>query len=195
MIRTIKGEVSLIGDNYVVVEVGGLGYQVFITNNRLKPTPGDNIDLYTHLVVKENALDLYGFEQKIELDFFELLMTVPKIGPKSALQILNQAEVGLIGGAILEQDPERLHKLSGLTKKTATNLVNHLAGKIDHLAESLAHPLSETSRLSQAQLDAVDALITLGYDPKEAHDYVTKADQNSDTKSIIQSALKQMPIH
>ena len=94
----------------------------------------------------------------------------------------------------MEQDPEHLSKMSGIGKKTASNLVSHLAGKVDNLfaVDSLKHQ-TQTS-LTQAQTDAIDALITLGYDPKEARTYVLKEDKNEDTKTLVQAVLKHIPI-
>ncbi len=194
MIRSLEGTVSYLGENSVVVVVSGVGYLVHTPTQRSNFVPGETVFLHTYQVVRETALDLYGFLDQDELTFFELLLDVPKIGPKSALQILCQADVSLLGTAIMEQDPEHLSKMSGIGKKTASNLVSHLAGKVDSLftVDSLKH--ATQTQLSQAQTDAIDALITLGYDPKEARTYVLKEDKNEDTKSLVQAVLKHIPI-
>lgn len=193
MIRTITGTITAILDNQVVAEVHQLGYLIYTPTNRHEYVPGQTLTFYTYLVVRENALDLYGFQSEIERSFFELLLDVPKIGPKSALQIMIQADPGLLSAAILEEDPDLLTKQAGIGKKTAQNLVSYLSGKIDHL--TLPGNLAPVgSSLSATQLDAIDALITLGYDPKEARAYVQKQDTTKDTKSLVQEALKQMPI-
>lgn len=194
MIRSLEGTVSFLGDNHIIVTVYGVGYLVYTPTQSRQFVPGETVFVHTYQVVRETALDLYGFLDKDELTFFELLLDVPKIGPKSALQILCQADVSLLGTAIMEQDPEHLSKMSGIGKKTAMNLVSHLAGKIDALftVDSLqkqAQPL-----LTEAQTDAIDALITLGYDPKEARTYVLKEDKTEDTKSLVQAVLKHIPI-
>ena len=119
----------------------------------------------------------------------------PKIGPKSALQILCLADASLLCSAILEQDPDHLHKMSGIGKKTAANLVSFLAGKVDHLAtKDFGAAAVSSAALSPAQIDAIDALITLGYDPKEARTYVMKEDKGGDTKTLVQAVLKHIPI-
>lgn len=193
MIRSLTGTIASLGENSLVIEVSGLGYLVFTPTNRHPYIPGETITLHTHLAVRETALDLYGFPEPISLEIFEFLLTVPKIGPKSALAIMSQADVALLITAILEQDADHLSKLSGIGKKTAANLVSHLEGKIDHL--SLVKELgSSPSSLNQVQRDAIDALITLGYDAQEARTYVQKQDASSDTKTLVQGALKQMPI-
>ena len=95
MIRLVQGEVTTITGNGVVVLVGGLGYLVH-TTKKTAIVPGDLLTLHTYLAVRETALDLYGFLTGTELACFELLLTIPKIGPKSAMQILEAADVSLI---------------------------------------------------------------------------------------------------
>ena len=194
MIRSLQGTIAAIGENSLVVEVHNIGYLVYTPTARQQYVPGTTVFLHTYLVVRETALDLYGFLEPSELTFFELLLGVPKIGPKSALQILCQADIALLSAAILEQDPEHLSKLSGIGKKTAANLVSHLEGKIDHLTLPTHLATNPNSHLSEAQIDAIDALITLGYDPQEARGYVIKQDKTTDTKSLVQAVLKQIPI-
>lgn len=193
MIRSLTGAVTQITENAIVLTVHDIGYLVFTPTTRQTYIPGSIITLHTYLAVRENALDLYGFSEPLALELFELLLTVPKIGPKSALQIMSAADVSLVATAILQQDPDQLSKLSGIGKKTAANLVSHLEGKVDHFALTGVIGVT-THTLSPAQLDAIDALITLGYDATEARTYVRKQDATSDTKTIIQSALTQMPI-
>ncbi len=193
MIRSIEGIVTALGENSLVVTVGGIGYQIYTPTARRQFVPGDTVFIHTHLVVRENILDLYGFLDIDELNFFELLLNVPKIGPKSALQILTQADISLLSSSIMQQDPDHLHKMSGIGKKTASNLVSYLAGKIDHIVVDSAATIA-SSQLSPAQIDAIDALITLGYDPKEARTYIMKESNTGDTKTLIQAVLRQIPI-
>lgn len=194
MIRSLEGTVSFLGENNITLTVYGVGYLVYTPTARRQFIPGETVFVHTYQVVRETTLDLYGFLDKDELTFFELLLDVPKIGPKSALQILCQADVSLLGTAIMEQDPEHLSKMSGIGKKTASNLVSHLAGKIDNLfaVDALSKPTQ--TLLSEAQTDAIDALITLGYDPQEARTYVLKEDKQQDTKTLVQAVLKHIPI-
>lgn len=194
MIRSLEGQVSALTNSSVVVTVGGIGYQVYTNVSRHQFIPGETIFLNTHLVVRENVLDLYGFLEADELTYFELLLDVPKIGPKSALQILCQADVGLLHSAIIQNDPDQLHKLSGIGKKTASNIVGYLSEKIDSLRLSSTTTTVAHTQLSQSQIDAIDALITLGYDAGEARNYVTKLNNTEDTKTLVQAVLKQIPI-
>ena len=194
MIRSLEGLVSTLTENSVVITVNGIGYQVFTNTNRHQFILGETIFLHTHLVVRENVLDLYGFLEADELTYFELLLDVPKIGPKSALQILCQADVNLLHSSILQNDHDQLHKLSGIGKKTASNIVNYLSSKIDSLPTSIIDKAIISTSLSQNQIDAIDALITLGYDAGEARSYVTKLNNTEDTKTLVQAVLKQIPI-
>lgn len=193
MIRSLSGTIASLAENSLVVEVNNIGYLIYTPTSRTQYTPGDSVFFHTYLVVRENVLDLYGFLEVEELSFFELLLSVPKIGPKSALQVLTQADISLLSTAILQQDPNHLHKMAGIGKKTASNIVTALEGKVDALSISKDTVLT-TSQLSPAQIDAIDALITLGYDPKEARSYVIKLDKDDDTKTLIQTVLKQIPI-
>lgn len=193
MIRSLKGTIESLEDNAVVLSVNQIGYLIH-TPNRTAFVPGDEVFFYTHLVVRENALDLYGFIEKLELYFFELLISVPKIGPKSALQILNQADTSLLTSTIIASDPDQLHKLSGISKKMAANITTHLAGKLDHLDLGEVNHIGKDSHLSPNQIDAIDALITLGYSQSDARNYVQKQENGGDTKSIIQAVLKEIPI-
>ena len=193
MIRFIEGTLQKQRDLDLVVLVYGIGYLVRSNTNRHSYVVGETIKLHTHLAVRENALDLYGFSEENELTYFELLLTIPKIGPKSALQILCQADPDLLATAILLQDADHLHKVAGIGKKTASNIVTHLAGKIDPLTTPNINSITPVDNLSSAQIDAIDALTTLGYEQKEARVYVTNMDPGLDAKTLIQSVLKQGP--
>jgi len=195
MISFIQGEIQAIKDTYVVVLLNGVGYKIFTNIQKHHFSLNDKVEFYTNLIVRENVLDLYGFSSQDELTYFELLLNVPKVGPKSALQILDKADINLIYSSVLQDDPDQLQKLSGLGKKTAVNIVNYLSGKIDKLPQVDELTVSLNSvQLTQNQIDAIDALITLGYDANEAREYILKQNNTTDTKSLIQAVLKQIPI-
>lgn len=194
MIRSLEGILAHQKDLRLTVAVHGVGYLVNSNTNRHLYILGEPIFLHTHLAVRENALDLYGFPEEKELTYFELLLTIPKIGPKSALQILCQADPDLLATAIMLQDAEHLHKVAGIGKKTALNIVTHLAGKIDPTTTPNIESIAPADNLTPAQVDAIDALITLGYEQKEARAYVLKLDAKLDAKTLIQSVLKQVPM-
>lgn len=194
MIRSLEGQIADYTDTSVTVTVHGLGYLVHTNALRQHYEIGDTAFFHTHLAVRETALDLYGFKTPRELEYFELLLTIPKIGPKSALQILCQADPDLIATAVVMNDAEHLHTVAGIGKKTATNIVTTLAGKIDPTTTSFSPSLTLTPQLTAGQTDAIDALVTLGYDAKEARALVLKLDATLPAKTLIQSVLTQSPV-
>jgi Holliday junction DNA helicase RuvA len=178
-------------DGYVTVGVGGIGYLVGATTKTTAFKAGAHVTLHTHLAVRETALDLYGFTTTSELDLFELLLLVPKIGPKSALQVLNQASPTLLIEAISKKDGAYLHKLSGIGKKTCENIVQFLHEKIEHMV--FAADLQPSSPFNDAQTDAIDALIALGYDLALARQTIKDLDDNElNTNELITKALKRI---
>lgn len=189
MIRSLTGEITYASENYVTIEVRGVGYLVGtpVVSSGLKT--GDSVTLHTHLAVRENALDLYGFTSLGELDIFELLLSVPKIGPKSALQILTQASPTLLLEAIGKKDAGYLHKLSGIGKKTCENLVTALYDKVDGVAFAVATPTG--SGLNEAQTDAIDALVSLGYDLSTARETVKNL-SGTTANELVTQALKHI---
>lgn len=186
----ITGTIEEIGDNEVVISTNGLGYLVrcpTLQNTFLVDTI---ITLHTYLAVRETALDLYGFPQKAELHMFELLLNIPKVGPKSALQILIQASPSLLAEAAQKNDPVYLHKLSGIGKKTAENIVQYLHSKQDKLPVSIITPQDS---LSIIQTDAIDALVSLGYDTQTARETILEIkDGDMTVNALVTKALRHI---
>ncbi len=161
MIRQLRGTLLESGELEVVIDVGGVGYLVHTPDAAFFAIGGE-ARLHTHLAVRENALDLYGFAETESLRVFELLLTLPKIGPKSALQILAQADVSLLREAVNKNDAGYLSKLSGIGKKSAEKIVVGLRDKLGTADNDAA-----TSEIPHAA-DTIDALIALGYTPQDA---------------------------
>jgi holliday junction DNA helicase RuvA len=189
MIRSLTGEIAHANENYVTINVRGVGYLVGTTVTQSGLKVGDSVTLHTHLAVRETALDLYGFTTMGELDIFELLLTVPKVGPKSALQILTQASPSLLLEAISKKDAGYLHKLSGIGKKTCENLVASLYDKVEGVAFATEVPLGVG--LSEAEIDAIDALVSLGYDLSTARETVKNL-SGTTANELVSQALKQI---
>lgn len=189
MIRFIEGTVASVGSTGVVVLVNGLGYQV-ATTKKAALLPGDVIALHTYLAVRETALDLYGFLNQIELDCFELLLTIPKIGPKSAMQILDQADVSLILEAINLEDPAHLTKLSGISKKTAEKIVTELKGKVELLSYTGASVAADSN--TESYNDAFDTLLTLGYNPINIRRVLEELEVDQSTSMLVRLALQKL---
>ena len=192
MIRSLTGTIKDIGSNYLVVDVRGVGYLVAsptLTNNY---SLDQTVFLNTYLAVRETALDLYGFPQKSELEMFELLLAIPKIGPKSALQIMTQATPTLLAEAAHKNDGLYLHKLSGIGKKTAEKIVEFLNKKLDSLPASIQVDTSIPD-LNQIQTDAIDALVALGYDILTAREVIINMkEENATVNILVTKALKQI---
>ena len=190
MIRSLSGTITQKSDNSLVIEVRGVGYLVFCTPTLGALTEGDSLTIHTHQAVRETALDLYGFETLSELEMFELLLNIPKIGPKSALSILSSASPALLVEAAEKNDPKYLQKLSGIGKKTCENVVQYLQDKVD----SITTVQTETKDgLSTAQIDAIDALVALGYDTGNAREVIKDiAGEDETVNSLVTKALKEL---
>ncbi len=162
MIGSLSGVVRGIVRETVVVDVAGVGYRVSVPIATLtKVHEGDTIFLWTHLAVRENAQDLYGFPTREELSWFELLLTVSGIGPKSALAIMNAVDTESLERAIAKNDPAMLSKAFGVGRKTAEKIVLELREKVGSTSSG-----KETASGSDG--DVIDALVGLGYSLREA---------------------------
>ncbi len=183
MIGYLKGKVISQDLKTIILNVSGVGYKVF-TNTAILPSKKDlDIELWTYLAVRENALDLYGFTTKEELSFFELLITVSGIGPKSAMGILTVATLPNLRHAISSGDTSHLTKVSGVGKKNAEKIVLELKDKLDGLVSDLSHSVS-------GDVDALLALQSLGYAEREAREALKKVVDAKDTGDKVKKALK-----
>jgi len=168
VIATLQGIVTARGENSIVIETGGIGFKVHV------PTPllvrwgrlGREVQLFTHLHLRENEVSLYGFETEEAHSFFELLLGVSGIGPKVALGILSTASVDSLRLAIARGDVEYLVQMPGLGKKTAQRILLDLKGKLE-IEELVPAP-----PLSPVDADVVAALTSLGYRLSEAREAV-----------------------
>lgn len=182
MIAKLTGDIQHVEPGIVVVDVGGVGYKVFVST---KASLVGNTSIFIHTVVRENAIDLYGFSKKSDQDFFELLLTISGIGPKSALAILDSAPVETLHEGILSGDATYLTKVSGIGKKSAEKIVVELKDKLGAL-ESGQVVNTEGSGM------AIQALIQLGYNEREAREAVQKIDKGGTTEDIVKEALKNL---
>ncbi len=173
----------------VLVEVGGVGYCVrtpLLALDILKNS-GSEVSLFIHTVVREDALDLYGFPTAEELEFFKQLMSVSGIGPKTALGILNVADVQSLKRAIAQGDATTLVKVFGIGKKSAERLVVELRDKL--VNEATARGISVTEAMGDA--DVVEALMALGYRADEAR-HAAKEAPGATVQDRLALALKYL---
>lgn len=199
MITFLQGVLAESLPTQVVVEVGGVGYQVFIPLSSFDRLPalGAPIKLLTHLQVREDAHILYGFMSATERDLFRLLVNnVTGIGPKLALAVLSGMPVNSFKAAVVSNDVAALARISGLGKKTAERIVLELRDKLGvsaawEAASSAHGPTAEETAIN----DAVLALISLGYKQVEAHKAVKKLAQETPgapAEDLIRQALKHL---
>lgn len=192
MIRQLSGTVAQNAEHSVIISVGGVGYLVHTTTPGTSFKVGSELTLYTHLAVRENALDLYGFQLLDELEVFELLIDLPKIGPKSAQQILMQADIELLKQSIANDDAAYLSKMSGIGKKSAEKIVVGLKDKFELMSQR-TNAGEETAAAVPHASDTIDALIALGYTPQDARKAVQQlSPEITNTNDAVREALKQL---
>lgn len=185
MIVQIKGTVEHKDIRFLVLDVSGVGYKIFATTETLeKASLGENKKYWTYQVVREDAQDLYGFETKDELDFFELLIGISGIGPKTALGILNLATLSSLKRAVISGDTTYLTKVSGIGKKNAEKIVLELKDKLIALFDESENQSAENHN------DSLEALKSLGYSEREAREALKKVPPNMDTGESVRAALK-----
>lgn len=189
MISYLRGKVINKSLNYAIVEVAGIGYQVFAGENFLNELKiNSEVEVYTHHQVREEASDLYGFKNMEDLELFGLLLTVSGVGPKSALGVISMASANDIKEAIIRGDANLLTKVSGIGKKTAERLVLELKTKV--LRGSASAGLESPSLMGS---DEIDALMSLGYSLNEARSAFNLVDPSIiDSGERVKAALKKM---
>ena len=202
MIAYIKGRIADVYENRVVVDVHDIGYQIFISAREAQALPpvGEAVRLHTYLNVKEDAMQLYGFQSRDDLEVFRLLLGVNGIGPKAALGILSALSADDLRVAVLSDDAKTIARAPGIGPKTAKKMILELKDKLsleeafekrlDHGVQAL--PVGEG--MTDARSEAVEALIALGYSSSDALRAVNgaKAGQEADVEQILKAALKQM---
>jgi holliday junction DNA helicase RuvA len=185
MIAHLSGTLIDTDERFLVLSVSGIGYKVFTTAETIaKARKLEALSLWTHQVVREDALDLYGFFTKEERSFFELLISVSGIGPKSALGVLNVATIPSLRKAIASGETGHLTKVSGIGKKMADKIVLELKGKlgVDDEADEIA---------LRDEVDTLEALKALGYKHHEAREALKELPASIiDTGERVKAALK-----
>jgi Holliday junction DNA helicase RuvA len=189
MISHIKGIILLKSDRFAIIDVSGVGYKVYISVDTMRNIggKGKEISLWTHLAVREAALDLYGFTDYAEVELFEMLIGISGVGPKSALGIMGVAPLNTLKTAIASGDTSYLTKVSGIGKKNAEKIVLELRDKLGALYnEGVEGILKEES-------DAIDGLVSLGYSAAEAREALKSIPQKiAGTSERIKEALKHL---
>jgi Holliday junction DNA helicase RuvA len=187
MIATLRGEISHIEDTALIVEVGGVGLRVFVPAPlRANAKAGEMIFLFTHLVVREDALILYGFESQSDRELFHILLGVDGVGPKVAISVLSTMTLDAIQRAVFGDEPDVLSRVPGVGKKTAQKMALHLKDKLKP-----TDALSKLAAISDTDAEVIAALTALGYSVVEAQaalQFIPK-DAPDDTGERLRLAL------
>lgn len=201
MIAFVKGIIDDISEENVVIDIGGIGYNVKISTGTAAMLPGINeeIKLYTYTCVREDMFSLYGFLTRDDLEIFKKLITVNGIGPKGGLAILSVMSADDLRFAIMAGDAATISKAPGIGKKTAERVILDLRDKIS-VEDTLIHremqpvQIGSSSDNNHAKNEAVEALTALGYSATDALHAVKNVhiDENMDVETILKLALKNM---
>lgn len=201
MYAYIKGELAEKNIDHIVVEAGGIGYLIYVPAQSIDylPDEGDQIKVYTYLYIREDAMVLYGFLTKDDLEIFKMLITVSGIGPKGGLGILSTLSADDLRFAILSGDSKTISKAPGIGAKTAQRVIIDLKDKMS-LEEAFEKKLDNNADGVQKTLnssiknDAVMALSALGYSSAESLKAVSKVDitDDMDVEDVLKLALKNI---
>lgn len=202
MIAYIKGKVAEILEDRVILESGFMGYNLFMPMASAEAVlrRGDEVKLYTHLHVREDAMQLFGFLTKDDLHTFQLLLGVNGIGPKAALGILSGLTADELRFAVLSEDVKTISKAPGVGKKTAQKLILELKDKMDLQeafdlkSQHVQEAQGDMADFSDARKEAVEALTALGYSGADALRAVKKVEMTPgmDVETLLKAALKNL---
>ena len=194
MISYIRGELVALEEDKVIVDVGGVGYGIFMSGQAMGQLPpvGSKVKIHTYLNVKEDAMQLYGFLNRDALSVFKLLIGVSGIGPKGGLGILAQLTPDELRFAVMSKDIKAISTAPGIGKKTAEKL--KIEDVLDHQVEAANGAAEDTVNAQGLQADAVQALTALGYGSTEALQAVRKVemDESTTVEDLLKGALKYL---
>lgn len=201
MIAYLKGILEEVGEDYLLVEVNNIGYQVKVSLRVIEdlPTIGKEIKIYTYTYVREDMIALYGFGSKEDLNMFLLLLGVNGVGPKGALGLLSAFSAYELQMAIISQDAKTIAKAPGIGAKTAQRMILELKDKVsledtlEQMAGGVQDPVS-FGELERSKAEAVEALTALGYSSAESMKAVKAVNMTEDMNSeaLLKAALKHL---
>ena len=202
MIAYVKGIVQDLSETGVVVETGGIGYEIYMTGAALSRLRiGDEVKIHTWFQVRDDGMALFGFTAKDDLEVFRLLLGVSGVGPKAALGILGSISSDDFRFAVLSDDVKTISSAPGIGKKTAQKIILELKDKL-HLEEAFENKLEKAGEvqlpvgggLSDARREAVEALVALGYNSSQAMKAVRDASvpDGADMEAVLKAALTKL---
>ncbi len=201
MFAFVEGVLDLLDTDTCVVDIGGLGINVNITTRCSAQigSVGDHVKLYTYTQVAEDTFQLYGFNDRDDLDMFRKLVSVSGVGPKSALSLLSVMDADSIRYAVISDDIKALSKAKGISAKTAGKIIIELKGKVDLSDDQLAKKfggnavsVSPKEKLGSEESDALAALVSLGYSESESSRAILSVEDHAslDSGTLLSMALK-----
>ncbi len=202
MFYSLTGKLIYKGEQTIAVSCGGVGFKCFATRSTISALPSvgsDNVTVFTHLNVREDALDLFGFYSEQELDAFKLLIGVSGVGPKAALAILSELSPDRFAIAVASGDAKAITAANGVGPKLAQRVIMELKDKIGSVS-FVSEDVSATSNAVNAvgsvsnTSEAVSALVALGYSQSEASVAVSKLSPELSVEELIKNALKNMTL-
>jgi Holliday junction DNA helicase RuvA len=197
MIAHLSGVVRRAGPDFVVVDVGGVGYMVTVASQTRQslPPPGGEVDLHIHTHVREDQLNLYGFVSVEELELFDMLIQVDGVGPKVGLNILSAASLEVLKRAIMSEDAAPIRRASGVGPRTAAKVIIELKPRLDAVAALEAVPRAAAVAGDGAVPKAVEAALRgLGYSAQEARSGIESVDWKGSpsTQEALATALRSL---
>ena len=197
MFYNLTGKIIIARDGIVALDVNGIGFKLFASDITIsKCSEGERLTLFTRLLVREDAMDLYGFYEKDELECFKLLTGISGVGPKAALAILSVLTPDTLALSVAGEDVKSITAAQGVGPKIAHRIVLELKGKLDGFAHSASQmediAAVKKANISYAGEDAVNALTQLGYSKSEASIIIGKMEPGLTTEQMIKQALKQL---
>ena len=197
MYAYIKGSLEIKTQNYIVIDVQGIGYKIFMSETAIEQLGeiGKQVKVYTYLKVREDEMSLYGFNTNEELRMFELLLTVSGVGAKSAINILSNITPSSFALAVITNDVNKIKSLPGIGAKGAQRIILELKDKIktdEAVSEDKNLSINNTVVNNENLLEAISALQVLGYGKKEIERALTKVDISQPVEEIIVEGLKNL---
>ena len=197
MISYIKGRLEIKSKDYIIVDVGGIGYKIFMSETAINELEkGTEVKVFTYMRVREDDISLYGFLNNEELVTFELLISVGGVGAKSAITILSNITPSKFALAVITNDVNTLKKLPGIGAKTAARIILELKDKMkteQSIEENKNEEIKEAIVLDNKANDALEALCVLGYTRKDVEKVLSNIDTNKLTvEEIIKQGLKYL---
>ena len=189
MIATLRGEITQIEENAIIVETGGIGLRVFVPKPlRERMKAGEAIFLFTHLVVREDDWKLYGFESQADRELFLALLGVDGVGPRTALAVLSTLNLDTVQRAVFSDEPDLLSRVPGVGKKTAQKMVLYLQDKLKPVSG-----LEKIASMSESDSEVLSALTALGYSVVEAQTAIQSIpmDAPDEVEERLRLALQQ----